>query len=90
MTKKKRRVRRRSSSTLQEFSGSVVLEPIFRGSKSERMAVKLDTGDRKLLLRRLGIGRYRDEGLEDLVGQDITCQGLERGGRIYLKDFEVE
>lgn len=75
---------------MREYSGTVVLEPVSMGSKSERMAVQLDTGSEKLQLRRLGIQRYRDKELESLVGKNVTCHGIERGGRLYLEDFESD
>ncbi|HEY5622250.1 MAG TPA: hypothetical protein VIV14_00720 [Gammaproteobacteria bacterium] len=90
MSEKKQRPRRRKQARFAEFSGTVVIEPIYEGSKSERMAVKLDIGDHKLLLRRVGIRSYRDEELEKLVGKTITCHGLERAGRLYVKDFTPE
>lgn len=90
MTDRKKTPRSSRPKGFREYSGKVVLEPVYRGSKSERMAVKLDTGDEKLLLRRAGVRSYRDTELEDLVGKNIKCRGLKRQDRLYLKDFESE
>ena len=90
MTDSKKTPRSSRPKSFREYSGKVVLEPVYQGSKSERLAVKLDTGEEKLLLRRAGIRSYRDKTLEDLVGKKITCHGLKRQDRLYLKDFESE
>lgn len=74
----------------KEYSGKVVLERVSPGSKSDRMAVQLDTGKEKFLLRRLGIRSYQDPELEALVGKRITCRGVKRGKRLYLRDLEEE
>lgn len=74
----------------REYSGTIILERIYPGSKSERVAVKLDTGDQKFLLRRPGVRSYRDEELEGLVGKKVRCHGVKRGIRLYLQDVEQE
>ncbi len=82
--------RRRRTSSAKEFSGKVILERAYPGSKSDRMAVKLDTGEEKFLLRRPGIKSYKDKTLEDLVGKTIKCHGVKRGSRLYLQDVEKQ
>lgn len=89
MSEKRKGERRRQSQPLKEYSGVVVMERVSPGSKSERMAVQLDMGDTKLLLRRPGVRSYRDETLENLVGKYVTCHGLKRGSRLYLRHWEL-
>jgi hypothetical protein len=81
--------RSKQSPPFKEFSGVVVMDRVSPGSKSERMAVQLDMGDKKLLLRRPGIRTYSDKTLEELVGRQITCSGLKRGNRLYLRDWAL-
>ncbi len=81
---------KRKRKLFKHFTGTVVLEPMYQGSKSDQLAIKLDTGNDKLLMRRFGARSYRDDVLENLVGKTITCQGLERAGRLYLKTYELD
>ncbi len=85
--------KKKASSPLRgakEYSGKLVLERVSPGSKSERMAVQLDTGEEKFLLRRVGIRSYQDPELEAMVGKQVTCRGVKRGKRLYLKDLEED
>lgn len=72
----------------KEYSGKVIRERVSPGSKSERMAVQLDTGEEKFLLRRIGIRSYQDLELEALVGKTVTCRGVKRGKRLYVRGLE--
>ena len=54
------------------------------------MAVQLDTGSEILLLRRPGIKGYRDDALEQMVGKRVSCRGLRRGARLYVRDWSIE
>lgn len=84
MKKKKRRP------SAKKYSGKVIKEIVSPGSKSERSAVQLDTGDRKLLLRRKGGHPLNDEVMEELVGQSIKCQGFREGSYLFLESWEAE
>lgn len=81
--------RGKSDRVLKTYTGQVVLEPVSPGSKSERVAAQLDTGEERLLLRRPGTGGYRDAELEGLVGKRIRCLGLKRGARLYVREWSV-
>jgi len=90
MAEREKKKRQRRPTAAKEFSGKVILERAYPGSKSERMAVKLDTGEEKFLLRRLGIKSYKDKTLEELVGKTIKCHAVKRGSRLYLQDVEKQ
>ena len=73
------------------FRGKVVSKLTSKGSKSERMAVQLDTGDELYILRRRGGNPFRDEVLEELVGKTIEARGRLRGQTLFLEEWnEVE
>jgi hypothetical protein len=56
-----------------EFTGRVVQGPFARGSKSERQAVFIETGDGRYVLRRQGGNPLADPALDALVGKTIRC-----------------
>jgi hypothetical protein len=59
-----------------KLRGRVVRQPLAAGSKSERLAVVLETDDgRALVLYRRGGNPFRDPVLENLVGQEIAGEG---------------
>lgn len=62
------------------------------GSKSEREAVFLDTGQERFLLRREGGNPFADDELDRLVGKRIRCEGtLVAGSTLILSRWrEVE
>jgi hypothetical protein len=73
------------------FRGKVVSKLTSKGSKSERMAVQLDTGEELYILRRRGGNPFRDEVLEELVGKTIDARGRLRGQTLFLEEWrEVE
>jgi hypothetical protein len=74
----------------KEYTGKVIKDLVSPGSKSERSAVQLDTGDRKLLLRRKGGHPFHDDVIEALVGQRIKCQGFRKGAHLFLESWEPE
>ena len=78
-----------TADTPETYSGVVVMEAVSPGSKSSRMAVQLDTGDEMLMLRRPGTKSYRDETLQQLVGKQVSCVGLKRGSRLYLREWRI-
>lgn len=61
-----------------KFRGLVVRQPVARGSKSERTAVMLRTGDGEYVLRRQGGNPLHDEQVEALVGHTIEGEGIVR------------
>ena len=61
------------------------------GSKSERVAVTLQTDDGEFVLRVLGGNAYGDPRLEALVGKRIRCDGNRAGKTLLLTEWtEIE
>ena len=71
------------------FSGEVVCRPVSTGSKSEREAVELVTGDATYVLRRPGGNPFRDPVLDALVGKRVTFHGEVRGHVFFVDRWEV-
>ena len=71
------------------YSGSVVKRRFGQGSKSERDAVFLVTGDRDYVLRRQGGNPYHDPDLERLVGKKVRCTGIVTGYTLLVSDCAV-
>jgi hypothetical protein len=69
---------------MAELFGRVVKTHIAVGSKSERDAVCLDTGEKQLILRRQHANPFHDEELEKLVGKRIRAGGDMIGGGTFL------
>jgi hypothetical protein len=59
----------------KSFKGNVVKRQWGKGSKSEHMAVALESGGNLLKLRRAGGNPFFDAELEKLVGKSIEGQG---------------
>ena len=59
----------------KRFTGNVVKKQWGKGSKSEHMAVVLESGSTLLRLRRVGGNPFFDAELEKLVGKTIEAQG---------------
>lgn len=59
----------------KSFKGTVVKRQWARGSKSDHMAVCLDSGGAPLKLRRVGGNPFFDPELERLVGKSIEAKG---------------
>ena len=56
--------------------GRVAEGPFARGSKSEHIAVFLETGPTRYLLRRRNGPSYSDAALQQLVGCEVECDGI--------------
>ena len=56
--------------------GRVAEGPFARGSKSEHIAVFLETSAARYVLRRRGGPTYADETLRGLVGCNVECDGV--------------
>jgi hypothetical protein len=69
---------------MSDFRGKVFRKVIAPGSKSEREAVVLETGDQTLVLRRTGGNPFDDRSLESLVGKTISAEGNVLGGYTLL------
>lgn len=60
---------------MKKFSGKVVRRLYSKGSKSEHLAVCLETRGKQLKLRRAGGNPFVDPELEKLVGKSISAEG---------------
>lgn len=56
--------------------GRVAEGPFARGSKSERVAVFLETSAARYVLRRRDGPTYADETLRALIGCNVECDGI--------------
>ena len=77
-------------SPFETIAGSVVRERVSAGSKSDRVAVQLDTGEDRLILRRPGANPFSDPELEELVGSRVHCTGLRKGPYLFVKSWLVD
>ncbi len=59
----------------KRFTGNVVKKRWGKGSKSDHMAVVLESGESFHRLRRVGGNPFFDEELEKLVGKKIEVKG---------------
>ena len=71
----------------QKLTGLVIKAPFAQGSKSEREAILLDTGDKRYVLRREGGHAFFDPVLEQLVGRKIRGAGRVTGYTFLLSDW---
>ena len=71
-----------------KFEGSVVRKPFASGTKSERVAIMLETSEGKdYVLRRQGGNAFRDDILEQLAGKKIRAEGTLAGYTLIMKDW---
>jgi hypothetical protein len=72
-------------------TGKVVQRFYAKGSKSERMAIFLETDDGELMLRRRGGNAFHDPELVGLVGETIECMGVVPTGSklLLVKQYRV-
>ncbi len=75
---------RAAGSKDDSFQGMVIRGPFARGSKSERDAVMLDTGDKQLVLRLKGGNPFKDAVLDELVGHRIRANGVRTGYTLIM------
>ncbi len=68
--------------------GRVIKKQVARGSKSERQAVLLSTDEGDFVLRREGGNAFKDEILDGLVGQNISCTGQVHGYTFIIKSWK--
>jgi len=70
------------------YEGLVVKKRFGAGSKSDREAVVLQTGDGELVLRREGGNAFSDPELDKLVGHRIRGVGHRAGYTFIMKNWE--
>jgi hypothetical protein len=68
--------------------GTVAKRVVAPGSKSEREAVVLETGQGEYVLRREGGNPFRDPELERLVGKRIRAVGRQRQQTLVMNSWE--
>lgn len=66
------------------------LPDVVGGDDTQYLMNLLDTGDRKLLLRKKGGHPFHDDVIEALVGQRIKCRGFRKGAHLFLESWEPE
>lgn len=69
--------------------GAVVRAPFGAGSKSERMAVWLETADRRLVLRRKEGPTFDDRALDKYVGKRVKCDGFAIDYTLLAERIEI-
>ena len=70
------------------FEGRVIRKRMSPGSKSDRVAVVLETGNELLVLRRFGGNAFGDPELDRLVGHRIRGRGKRTGYTLILKSWK--
>lgn len=70
-----------------EYEGLVVKRQFGAGSKSDREAVILETGDESLVLRREGGNAFSDHDLDALVGCRIRGVGRRAGYTFIMSSW---
>jgi hypothetical protein len=76
------------SRAVRGLRGTVIETPLAPGSKSERLAVALQTGDARYVLRRRGGPSYGDTTLARLVGHAVECDGTVTSYLLLLDRIE--
>lgn len=74
---------------MPEFIGKVILKTFAKGSKSEHLAVYLETADKKYVLRRRGGNPFYDPELQNIVGKTIRCTGTVSEYMLLISDWAV-
>jgi hypothetical protein len=73
----------------EEFVGKVAKRLFGAGSKSEHLAVYIETPDGNFVLRRPGGNPFSDPELEELVGKRIRCRGERTGYLLMLSQWTL-
>ena len=71
-----------------KISGIVTIKKFAEGSKSERDAVYIDTGESSYILRRIGGNAFYDDTLHGLKGKHITAKGFISNYTFMAKDIK--
>jgi spore coat polysaccharide biosynthesis protein SpsF (cytidylyltransferase family) len=72
--------KKKGPATITEIEGLVVGKKTSVGSKSEHMAVYLDTGEKSFILRLKGDNPFSHEKLSKLIGKKVIASG-------FFKDY---
>ena len=68
------------------FQGQVIEKPIASGSKSERVALCLQTESECYVLRKAGAPFHSTDGLPP-VGMEVTCEGVVRRQTLFVTSW---
>jgi len=74
---------------VEGLTGEVSRGPFGTGSKSEREAVWLETGGRRLVLRRKDGPTFDDRALEKYIGKRVKCDGFIVGYSLLAERIEI-
>jgi hypothetical protein len=74
---------------VEGLTGAVVRGPFGTGSKSERQAVWLETGEGRYVLRRKEGPTYDDAALDRFVGKRVSCDGFVVGYTLLAERIQV-
>lgn len=74
---------------VQGLEGDVSHGPYASGSKSERIAVWIDTGSTRLVLRRKGGPAIGDRALAIYVGRRVRCDGVILAHTLLAETIEI-
>lgn len=72
----------------KRYRGTVKKRKFAESSKSEHQAVMLDTGKAEYKLRRIGGNPFADVVLDDLVGCEVECVGVQRGTLLIIQSWK--
>lgn len=72
----------------KKFRGTVIKRKYAESSKSEHQAVMLDTGKKEFKLRRMGGNPFSDAVLDELVGSEVECVGVQRGTLLVIQSWK--
>ena len=72
----------------KKYRGTVIKRKYAESSKSEHQAVMLDTGRKEFKLRRKGGNPFSDEVLDELVGSEVECVGVQRGSLLVIQSWK--
>ena len=71
------------------LTGTVVRGSFGKGSKSERDAIWLEAGGRRLVLRRKAGPSFADHALEKYIGKRVKCDGFVVGYTLLAERIET-
>lgn len=70
-----------------QYTGTVIRQPFGTGTKSQHLAVLLDTGAEAFRLRRAEGNPFHDPVLDELVGHRIVCEGRVHNGTLIVESL---
>jgi hypothetical protein len=75
--------------SVEKLRGRVTRGSYARGSKSEREAIFIETGEARYVLRRKGGPVFADVKLGRFVGHTVECDGFLLGTTLLAERIEV-